>query len=473
MSIAWVCLVEAKDLRDGFFIKLAAMKINSLLWLAIVLLASCGGGSNESGSTAPDKRVAPEDDSVFLDVLQKAHFNYMWEGAEPHSGMAPERIHLDGIYPENDQHIVTTGGSGFGVAGLVAAADRGFITRSQAVERLRKIVGFLGRADRFHGVWPHWLDGTTGRVKPFSPKDDGADLVESSFLMQGLLIAREYFKNGNADEKALAEDIDALWRDMEYDWFQKDGQPVLYWHWSPDCAWEMNFPLEGYNETMITYILGASSPTHPIQPDAYHKGWARSGAIKSDAQFQGLPLVLKHNGAETTGGPLFWAHYSWIGLNPRGLKDQYADYWQMTRNHVLSDYRYCVANPRGYSEYGENCWGLTASYSPAGYSAHSPGNDLGVITPTAALSSFPYTPEESMCAARHFYERSPNIWGKYGFYDAFSPVDGWTLPRYLAIDQLTIAPMIENYRTGLLWRLFMGAPEIQKGLQRLEFEVKK
>lgn len=394
----------------------------------------------------------------------------MWDGAEANSGLAPERIHLDGIYPENDQTVITTGGSGFGIAGLIVAAHRGFITREQAVARLRKIVDFLAKADRFHGVWPHWIEGTTGHVKPFSPKDDGADLVESSFLMQGLIIAREFFKNGNQQEQALAKDIDTLWRGMEYDWFQKDGEKVLYWHWSPNYAWDMNFALRGYNECLITYILGAASPTHPINPEAYHQGWARSGDIRSDARYQGLPLILKHNGAEQTGGPLFWAHYSWIGLCPRGLSDQYADYWQMNCNHALSNYRHCVANPHGYKGYGPDCWGLTASYTTDGYTAHSPANDLGVITPTAALSSFPYTPEESMRAARHFYEMAPNIWGKYGFYDAFSPVSGWTTPRYLAIDQLTVAPMIENFRSGLLWHLFMGAPEIQEGLRKLKIK---
>ena len=269
--------------------------------------------------------------------------------------------------------------------------------------------------------------------------------------------------------KLCKEKINKLWHEMEFDWYTKGGESVIYWHWSPEYAWEMNFPLEGYNECLITYILGASSPTHSIPASAYHKGWARSGGIVSDKKFMGLPLVLKYNGCESTGGPLFWSHYSYIGLDPRGLKDDYANYWELTRNHAMTDYLYCVSNPKGYKGYGENCWGLTASYTPKGYSAHSPANDLGVITPTAALSSFPYTPEESMRAAKYFYGKGEWLRGKYGFYDAFSETDKWVTPRYLAIDQLTIAPMIENYRSGLLWRLFMGAPEIQQGLKKLGF----
>lgn len=411
-------------------------------------------------------------DDEMLDYIQKVHFNYMWDGAEPTSGLARERIHLDGEYPENDQNVVTTGGSGFGIAGVLVAIDRGFVSRTDGVKRLTKIVDYLAKADRFHGVWPHWMYGPTGKVKPFGQKDNGGDLVESCFLMESLLCVRQYFKDGNADEQALCEKINQLWHEMEFDWYTKGGEDVLYWHWSPSYGWEMNFPLQGYNECLIVYILAAASPTHTVPASCYHKGWARSGGIKSNAKPYGLPLELKHNGAEANGGPLFWAHYSYIGLDPRNLSDQYANYWNVVRNHALSDYKYCLANPKGYKGYGKDCWGLTASYSTAGYSAHCPTNDLGVITPTAALSSFPYTPEESMAALKGFYAKGSWIWGKYGFYDAFSENAKWTKPRYLAIDQCTIAPMIENYRTGLLWDLFMSCEEVQQGLAKLGFTVK-
>ncbi|MDD2245673.1 MAG: glucoamylase family protein [Proteiniphilum sp.] len=413
-------------------------------------------------------------DNEFLDFIQKKHLNYMWDGAEPTSGLAPERIHIDGIYPQNDADVITTGGSGFGIAGLVVGIERGFVPRTEGVARLHQITDYLASADRFHGVWPHWLHGHSGKVKPFSKKDNGGDLVESAFLIQGLLIVREYFKNGNENEKLLAEKIDNLWREMDWTWYL-NGQDVLYWHWSPEYNWEMNFPLEGYNECLITYILAASSPTHSIPASAYHNGWARGGNIKSENVTYGYPLIFKHNGAEEYGGPLFWAHYSYIGLSPKGLSDQYADYWQLNLNQTLINYEYCVENPKRLEGYAENCWGLTASYSVNGYSAHMPGmNDLGVITPTAALSSFPYTPEQSMKALKYFYNGlGDKLWGKYGFYDAFSIEYNWYPQRYLAIDQLTIAPMIENYRTGLLWKLFMNAPEIEEGLKKLGFTYKE
>lgn len=427
------------------------------------------GGGNTIAEAAAARPQSFKSDDDMLDYIQKIHLNYMWEGAEPTSGLARERVHLDNNYPQNDADVITTGGSGFGIAGLLVGIDRGFIDRPAGVARLQKIVDYLARADRFHGVWPHWLYGPTGKVKPFGQKDDGGDLVESSFLMTSLLCVRQYFNGGNAAERQLAQDIDRLWREMDFSWYRNSGKNVLYWHWSPNYGWEMNFPLEGYNECLITYILGASSPTHPIPAECYHEGWARSGGIKSDAAPYGYALRLKHNGAEATGGPLFWAQYSFIGLDPCHLSDRYANYWDVTRNHALSDYAYCVDNPKGFKGYGKDCWGLTASYSTVGYSAHAPNNDLGVITPTAALSSFPYTPTESMAALKGFWGKGTWIWGKYGFYDAFSESSDWTVPHYLAIDQLTIAPMIENYRSGLLWRLFMSCPEVKAGLTKLGF----
>lgn len=416
-----------------------------------------------------------DNDEAFLDFIQQIHLNYMWDGAGDVSGLARERIHMDGIYPENDQDVIATGASGFGIAGLVVAMDRGFIPREEGVKRLAKIAAWLERADRFHGAWPHWMNDADGSVKPFGKKDNGGDLVETAFLMEGLLCARQYLKDGNEEEQAVAAAIDRLWRSVEWTWYQ-NGEDVLYWHWSPEYQWEMNFPVEGYNECLILYILAASSPTYPIGPDVYHKGWARGGDIRSDKKAFGLDLQLRFNGAEDYGGPLFWSHYSYFGLCPKGLSDQYADYWKLCYNHAYIDYLYCVQNPKGFQGYGADSWGLTASYSKTGYEAHMPWNvDLGVISPTAALASFPYTPEQSMAALKHFYyDLSDMLWGTYGFYDAFSlDGKGWCLPRYLALDQCIIAPMIENYRTGLLWNLFMSCPEVQDGLSRLGFKYEK
>ncbi len=436
----------------------------------VASLVSCSSGVPDliNGSN-PDKI---SNDSL-LELTEYYTFRYFWDGAEPVSGMARERLHIDGIYPQHDKDVVTTGGAGFGIMAIIAGIERGYISRKEGYERLFKITDFLQRADRFHGVWPHWLYGKTGKVKPFSTKDNGADLVETSYLIKGLLTARQYFQNGNSAEQALAARIDTLWKEVEWTWFTRDGQKVLYWHWSPEFEWEMNFPIEGYNECLITYALAASSPTFPIDAETYHHGWARNGKIMKEHEKYGYALDLRHNYAEEYGGPLFWAHYSFLGLDPRGLKDRYADYWEHNRNQVLINREWCIKNPLNYKGYSNRCWGLTSSYSPGGYASHAPGKnrDKGVISPTAALSSFPYTPEYSMEALRYFYDTLGNkLLGEYGFYDAFSEQDNWFPQRYLAIDQGPIVVMIENYRSSLLWDLFMSCPEIKQGLKKLGFE---
>jgi hypothetical protein len=433
------------------------------------LFTLCKSRNNKPVISAKQSLIS---DSALLDIVEKQTFQYFWDGAEPTSGMARERIHMDNVYPDNDKNIVATGGSGFGVMDILVAIHRGFITREQGVQRLNMILTFLEKADRFHGAWPHWINGETAKVKPFGTKDDGGDLVETSYMLQGLLCVRQYFKDGNEQEKKLAERIDKLWKEVEFDWY-RNGKNVLYWHWSPDYNWEMNFPVTGYNECLIMYVLAASSPTHTIPAEIYHEGWAGNGAIKGGTTKYGYTLSLNHNGAREYGGPLFWAHYSYLGLDPRGLKDRYADYWNENKNQALINYSWCVDDPKKFKGYGPDSWGLTASYSVKGYAAHAPGEerDIGVISPTAALSSIPYTPEYSMNAMRHWYnDMKDKVWGAYGFYDAFSETDNWYPQRYLAIDQGPIVAMIENYRSAFLWNLFMSCPEVQQGLKKLGFQ---
>ncbi|NQW28690.1 MAG: beta-glucosidase [Flammeovirgaceae bacterium] len=443
------------------------LKILFLIWgVALIVLLGCQQQSQPSAASVLDN------DSL-LTLVQYQTFQYFWEGAEPFSGMARERIHLDGIYPDNDQNVVTSGGSGFGLMAILVGVKRGFITQDQGIERFEKILNFLELADRFHGVYPHWWYGDTGKTKPFSKKDDGGDLVETSFLAQGLLTVRQYFKNGNDREKIIAQRADQLWQDIEFDWHTKGGEKVLYWHWSPNFEWEMNFPVGGYNECLIMYVLAAASPSHAIEPSVYHKGWARNGKIKSDHKYMGYDLVVDHY--ETNDdpvGPLFWSHYSYMGLKPKGLHDQYGDYWTLNQNHAKIHYDYSVENAQKFKGYGPDCWGLTSSYSINGYDGHKPGNDVGVISPTAALSSIPYTPQESIQMLKWLYQPAQEkLIGRYGPYDAFSLEYDWLLPRYLAIDQGPIPVMIENYRTGFIWDLFMSAPEIKTGLDKLGFWV--
>ncbi len=411
-----------------------------------------------SGLNNIDKFPRIPDDEL-LTLVQKQTFKYFWDFAHPNSGMARER--------NTSVNTVTTGGSGFGIMAIITGIHRGFITKTQGLTRLKKIVDFLkNKTTKYHGAFPHWIDGNTGATIPFSVKDNGADLVETSFLMQGLITARQYFDGAEVSETILREDINSIYNGVEWSWFRKDNSNTLYWHWSPTNAWEMNLPVKGWNECLITYVMAAASPTHTIPKQVYDQGWATNGGIKNGNTYYGVQLPL----GSANGGPLFFEHYSFLGINPNGLNDAYANYETQTKAHTLINYNYCVANPAKHVGYGPDCWGLTASDIPNGYGANSPSNDRGVISPTAALSSFPYTPTESMQALKFFYYKlGDKIWKEYGFVDAFALNEPWFATSHLAIDQGPIIIMIENHRSKLLWNLFMSAPEVKNGMISLGF----
>lgn len=407
-----------------------------------------------------DKNIS---DSALVELVQKQTLRYFWDFAHPVSGLARERSNRTIHY---GTEVVTTGGTGFGIMAIVAGVSRGWIERDTAARFMLKMVTWLDKAESYHGAFPHWYDGATGKTIPFSRKDDGADLVETSFLIQGLITVRQYFNNNIPVENELRSRINRLVNDVEWDFFTRDGREVMYWHWSPNNGWSMNFPLRGYNEALITYVLGASSKNYSIGKKEYDRGWAISDFFKNGKKFYNYTLPLGFD----YGGPLFFSHYSFLGLSPKGLKDNYADYWEQNHNHTLINYSYCADNPKAFKGYGTESWGLTASDDPNGYDAHSPTNDNGTITPTAALSAFPYTPDKSMKALRYFYSNlGDKIWSEYGFTDAFNATKNWYAKSHLAIDQGPIVVMIENYRTGLLWNLFMSAPEVQQGLNKLGF----
>ncbi len=429
--------------------------------LAILLCCSSLSVQLIAQYTAPREKNLS--DTALLELVQKQTFKYFWDFAHPVSGMARERSNVAYDY---GNEVVTTGGTGFGVMAMIVAAERGWQPRDSVASRLLKLVKFLSKANAYHGVFPHWLNGASGQTIPFSRKDDGADLVETSFLFEGLLCVRQYFTANNKTETELRNRINSLWNDIEWNWFTKGGEEVLYWHWSPNNGWSMNFPVRGFNECLIMYVLAASGERYPVSSNVYHRGWVQSNFFNNGKAFYDIRLPLGFD----YGGPLFFSHYSFLGLNPRGLKDRYADYWEQNQNHTMINYKHCVINPNKFKGYGMDCWGLTASDTYNGYNAHSPANDHGTISPTAALSAFPYTPAESMKALKHFYyDLGDKIWGEYGFVDAFNETQNWYARSYLAIDQGPIIAMIENYRSGLLWNLFMSAPEVKQGLKKLGF----
>ncbi len=422
--------------------------------LPVILLAvffaafSCGGGRHA---------VLPDDEAL-LDTVERQTIKYFTEFADPSTGLARERD------KDRNGHIVTIGGSGFGAMAIIAGASRGAFPEEEAVGRLSRMVSSLERLERFHGAWAHWYDADSFKPFSFSQYDDGGDLVETAFMVQGLLTAREWLATRDS---LLSRRCDALWKDVEWDWYTR-GTDSLYWHWSKTYGWKMNHRIKGYDETLITYILAASSPTHPISRECYEASYKTSDYYYNGKQYYGITLPL---GMEY-GGPLFFCHYSFLGLDPRGLKDGRTDYFERNRAHALIHRAYAIDNPKGHKGLGEDLWGFTSSDDPdVGYSSHHPMTDAenGTVSPTAALSSIIYTPEESLMVMRRLWE-TEGMWGPYGFYDAYNP--SRTKPvvdHYLAIDQGPIAVMIENYRSGLLWKLFMGCREVKAGLDKLGF----
>jgi hypothetical protein len=422
-------------------------------------------------SPAASASTRPLSDDELLTMLQSESFRYEWESSGPHSGMTRENV-------PGDDRIVATGASGFGILALVVGMDRGFITRTQGIARLEKIVGFLERAPRYHGAWSHFMDDATGASLPvFDMFDDGGDLVETAFLMEGLLTARQYLNPSSRQEKVLYDRISQLWETVEWDWYRQTPQSdALYWHWSPEWSWHINHRLTGFNEVMIVYLLAIASPTHGVPVGLYYTGWtdgagdaSKDNDFLNGKTFYGIKLEV---GAKE-GNPLFFAHYSYMGFDPRGIRDRFTDYFENNRHLALINRAYCIENPEHHKGYGPDSWGLTASDGPWGYVPHAPDphNDTGTMTPTGALASFPYIPEASMAALKHFYrDLGDRLWGIYGPRDAFNLDHNWFAPIYMGLNQTPITVMIENYRTGLLWRLFMSNPEMKPMLERIAFK---
>lgn len=399
-------------------------------------------------------------DTALVTLVQQQTLKYFYDFAEPVSGMARER--------NSSGNTVTMGGSGFGVMALIVGMNRGFISRANGLAQAKKIVTYLEKADRFHGAWPHWSDGTTGKTIAFSPNDNGADIVETSFMIHGLLCLRQYLTPADTVGNNLINRITQLYQAVDWNWFRKTpAENVLYWNWSPTAGFAVNVPARGYNETLITYLLAAGSATHSIPVEVYQQGWAQNKNILNGNSYLGHVLPL----GEPYGGPLFFTQYSFLGFDPH-VTDTYlnVNYWTQNVNQSLINHDYCVKNPGNYALYSDSCWGITASDNPWGYGAQSPTNDNGTISPTAAISSMPYTPAQSMKAIRFFYyQLGDRLWGQYGFYDAINLTQGWTATSTLAIDQGPIVVMLENYRTGLLWKLFKTAPEVQAAKTKLGF----
>ncbi len=407
--------------------------------------------SAPQASASVTTRVLSDPD--WLDMTEEAAFRYFWLHGHPACGLARER------YGSGD--VCATGGTGMGLMAIVAAADRGWITRAAAAARVRQVAEFYDTRPRlFHGAFSHWIDGTTGLTIPFdAPDDSSGDIVETGFLVQGLLAARRYFDAATPDEEAIRALATHIWERVDWNAYRPNASsPSLYWLWSSTYGFSRSFPLAGWNEAMVVYLLAKASPTHPIPAWCWAQGWARNGAMRNGKVFYGYALWV----GPDYGGGLALYQYSCLGFDPRGRKDAYSPFEWQARDAALIDRAYCAANPGGYAGYSADVWGITASDDPWGYSNRGPyAGDNGTLVPSAALGMMPFTPSPSLAALKAMYRGyGASLWGPFGFRDAFNPSQHWTAASYIAIDQGPIAVMIENARSGLLWDLFMANPEI-------------
>jgi hypothetical protein len=426
---------------------------NWIVMLVVLILFSC---KEPVVPTIPvvknDETYAPEKVKAVMDEWQRKNFSFFFEGASS-TGMA-----LEG----NDRgDVITIGGSGFGVMAIIVGTERSWITREQSTTQMQKIVRFLGKAERFKGAWSHWYN-PDGTAHPFGDQEKTGDLIETAFMMAGLLAAGEYYTGTSAVEKEIRDSVASFWKTIDWRFYAGTDNALNWLYYSHENRLTMH--IKGWNEGLISYILalGAPEPMN-ISYDVYNNGWLSGGAILNrTGKFYGYDLPL----GENYGGPMFFAHYSFLGLNPNLMEDNYANYWKQNVGHTMINRHYCVyAAPKTF-KYGETDWGLTACYGgrpPWGYLARSPLNDDGVIAPTAALGSYPYTPFYSTQVLFRLAEYSL-VHGTYGFADAYSPETSTSEKKHLAIDQGPIVVMMENYRSGLIWNLLMKNADIQKGL---------
>jgi hypothetical protein len=427
-----------------------------------------------SGDTGDWSEVAsasstPFEREGFLTEVQEAGFRYFYNYAYPGSHLPREGIKAKDSWDPTAMSAVSTGMYFFNI---VVGIERGFITREQGAAHAKVLLDFLnGPTERFYGAFPHWIDGKTGKVRPFSSKDNGADMVETAIIAQGLIFAREYFDGYSVVENSIRQTSDSLWKAIEWDKFiQNPGtdEQVMIWHWTPEHGFS-DLPIVGFNEAEICYILGVGSPTFPIAPEVYWDGWvAKNPEYYNPRTVEGLngPIELKLTW--DYGIPMFVMHYSYLGLDPRSVPLQDGNLFDEFTRLTLANHDYAKLNAdkfKGYDKY----WGLTASLDPNGYRAHHPiHDDNGTISPTGALCSMPYLPKQVIDMMCELYlEKGDTLWGPFGFYDAFNPTLDWVADGYIGIDVGPIAPMIENYRSGKLWYTFMQAPEVHEAIEKI------
>jgi hypothetical protein len=435
------------------------------------------GSAAPVGSTSQPFQVTPQQ-GAFLDQLERDTFAFFWETTPSGTGLTPDRA------PGTD--VSSVAAVGFALTAYLIGAERGYVTRAAAAERTLVTLRTLWQAPQgpgargaagYRGLFYHFVDGRAGlRV-------DQSELstIDTALLMAGVLAAQVYFDREDAPERSIRDLADELYRRVDWSWASSARHaPLLSMGWSPEGGF-LDDDWRGYNEAMILYLLALGSPTHPIEPKAW-EAW--TGTYVWDVD-HGPPMLAF--------GPLFGHQYSHSWIDFRGIQDPYmrargSDYFVNSTRATYANRAYCIANPGGWSGYGELVWGLTASDGPAeeapfraywarGAVADATADD-GTLAPTAVGGSVPFAPEITIPTLMNLRARfGDRLYGKYGFKDAFnltypkgsgSP-SGWFDDQYLAIDQGPILLMVENHRSGFVWDLMKRSPYVTSGLVRAGF----
>lgn len=460
--------------------------------LVLFAAAGCHAPPVATAPAAAPSVVSQPEAQAFLDELEQRTFRYFWELADPATGLVPDR------WPTRS--FASVAATGFGLTAYPIGAERGWVTRSEARERVLATLRFLWRAPQgtqpagatgYRGFFYHFLDPSTGR------RFERVELstVDTALLLAGVLFCQSYFDRDDPAEREIRELAEALYLRVEWDWAQPNP-PAISHGWHPEKGF-IPSDWRGYNEAMLVYVLALGSPTHAVGPEAWAE-WTRPYRV---VEFHGQRYV--------DFPPLFGHHYSHVWVDFRGILDQPMrrlgwDYFENSRRATLAQRAWAIANPRGWRGVDGEVWGVTACDGPADvelevagakrrfwtYAGRGVGPgfpvDDGTIAPTAAGGSLPFTPAESTAALLAMRERhGANLWSRYGFLDAFNPTfdfpavpvhhgkvvagAGWYDSDYLGIDQGPILAMVENHRSELVWKVMRKNPHLVRGLRRAGF----
>lgn len=458
-----------------------------LILSATLALGACNGG----GKIAEPPYPPPSTTDPFLDTVQTRTFQWFWDVTNAQTGLTPDR------WPSLT--FSSVGAVGFGLSSYIVGAERGYISRAQAAERTLNTLRYFWQLPQ--GASPTGVAGHMGFFYHFLDLNTGLryqqvelSSIDTGLLLMGAIACQQYFDRQDPTEIAIRAFTDSLYRRADWQWFV-NTPPVVSMGWQPESGYN-SYNWIGYDEAMFLYVLALGSPTHPIDAAAWDRWTA------------GYRWDTYYGQSHVNFPPLFGHQYSHVWIDFRGIKDAYMrgrgiDYFENSRRATLSQRAYAIANPNGWLGYDGDVWGLSAADGPkdttlvwngkerrfftyaARGAAATEVRDDGTITPTAVGGSVAFAPEITIPALKAMRSRyGEDLFGKYGFVDAFNPTYrfggplpagrivpgvGWFDTDYLGIDQGPILLMIENYRTGLLWKLTRQSPYVRRGLERAGF----